>query len=172
MTHWHTIKRMKIWIMIWDDGSSVSCYFVCTMLWFMQMYLWRLTPIYPLDMSVLSFTCEGCWGKQCHPQARPRDSGRPSSTSGGRLWTWSGRWPGCTCRCRWPSSQRFVWAAGPAGLGSTEGGGGHVSPLYTRVRPGPWCHAVTCPLHHWLCTWACSTCGTGHRPEIRRHENC
>ena len=102
--------------------------------------------------------------RQCR-QGRPRpDSGRSSSTWGGRWWTWWGRRPDCTCQYHWLASRRSWWEGWE---------GGRVSWLRAAVTEPWWCLSrrdgqsslwADCPLRHWLCRSACSRCGIWRRP--------
>lgn len=112
------------------------------------------------------FNVQVVWDRPCHQAHHQQGLGRSSSTSGGRRWTWWGRWHGCTCQCHWHASQTgelvemvvawvswFVWAVV-----------GHVYHC-TCGDPCQSCHVAMCLHHHWLYMSTCNMCGSAHRPE-------
>ena len=105
--------------------------------------------------------------RQCRQGRPPPDSGRSSSTWGGRWWTWWGRLPDCTCRYHWLASRRSWWEDWEGGPWGSWLAGAAAGPGCCRHSPGDVAQSslgAVCRPRHWLCRSAYSRCGTSRRP--------
>ena len=148
--HWTSSGNKLLQWPLWYDLSSFSAKY------------WAETPRGAKENYLLTSLSPAA-DRQCRQGRPPPDSGRSSSTWGGRWWTWWGRLPDCTCRYHWLASRRSWWEGWE---------GGQVSWPLVVVKE-LWClnrHVCQsslwagCQPHHWQCRSTYSRCGIWRRP--------